>query len=119
MRCLLIDGLQAAYSGFAAFGRKVSVSGHNIANSETDNFKKKELVIEIQEGGGVTTQVQKVPETRTAPEPVERITKTESARVNLGEEIVELSVAQRSFEANAQSPKTQEEILGTLIDMIC
>jgi flagellar basal-body rod protein FlgC len=112
----MIDGLHAAYSGLVTSGRKAGVSAHNVANGNTGDFRKKRLVAESLEEGGVTSSIEEVP--GAGPGPVEGVTRSESSNVDLGEEIVEFTVAQRTFEANAASLKTEEEILGTLLDIM-
>ncbi len=115
----MIDGLHSAQSGLAAYGRKVSNNGHNIANSQSEDFEKSRIVLEAGEDGGVTTQVIKEKDLQnSSPAPVENITKSETSNVDLAQEIVEMTVAQRSFEANAVSLRTNEETLGTVLDIL-
>lgn len=115
----MIDGLHAAYSGLVAQGKKVSVSANNIANSESKDFKKSRLIIEAAGEGGVTSQVEQVNVEEAFTQPVESKNDTEGANdVDLGEEIFEMSNAQRGFEANAVSLRAQEENVGTLLDVM-
>ncbi len=115
----MIDGLHAAYSGLVAHGRKVSVSANNIANAESKDFKKSRLVFEAGSEGGVTSQVEQVNPEEVFTQPVEGNNSTEGFNdVDLGEEIFEMSIAQRDFEANAASLRTQEETIGTLLDIM-
>jgi flagellar basal body rod protein FlgG len=89
----MIDGLYAAYSGVAAFGKKAEASSHNIAKYET-----------------------KAPE--AIPVPVESSAGSEPSNTDLGEEMVELGLARRLLEANAGSLKAQDETVGTLLDIM-
>ncbi len=114
----MMDGLHAAYSGLVAYGRKTSVSGHNLANAETRNFKKNRLILETQNGGGVTTQLEGPDSNQNPTPPVEEVKQSETTGVDLGEEMVQLTTSQRAFEANAESMKTQNEVLGTLVDIM-
>jgi flagellar hook protein FlgE len=115
----MIDGLHAAYSGLVAQGRKVSVSANNIANAESKDFKKSRLVFEANSEGGVTSEVEQVDTEEAFTQPVEGNNDTESSNdVDLGEEIFEMSSAQHGFEANAASLQTQEETIGTLLDIM-
>jgi len=111
----MIDGLHAAYAGLVAMGRKASVHAHNLANARTEGFRKERIVLETQEEGGVTSRLDEA--FSTLP-PVEGVPTAESAEVDFGEEIVEQTVAQRAFQANAASLRTNEETLGTLLDIL-
>jgi len=115
----MIDGLHAAYSGLVAQGRKVGVGANNIANAESKDFKKSRIVFESGNDGGVTSQVEQVNTEEAFSQPVEGKNSSEGTNdVDLGEEIFEMSNAQRGLEANAASLRTQEETVGTLLDIM-
>ncbi|NOY52375.1 MAG: hypothetical protein GXP58_02010 [Deltaproteobacteria bacterium] len=114
----MIDGLHAAYSGLVAQGKKVGVGANNIANAESKDFKRSRLAFETNSEGGVSSQVEQVNTEEAFSQPVEGNSNTASSNdVDLGKEIFEMSNAQRGFEANAAFFRTEEEPVGTLLDI--
>ena len=117
----MIAGVYSSLSAFQAFGRKLEVTANNIANLDTDGFKKSRVeMIEAAPGQGVQAVVQPVPtpgvqileDRPQGPQLVEQ------SNVDLGEELVNLMVAQRGFELNAAALRAQDEALGTLLNLI-
>ncbi len=114
----MIDGLHAAYSGVAAFGKKAEASSHNIANAQTDGFRKSRVILEEAKNGGVSAEVHETKAPEAVPVPVQSSAESEPSNTDLGEEMVELGLAQRLLEANVASLKTQDETVGTLLDIM-
>lgn len=107
-------------SAIRAFSTGMSVTANNVANANSDGFKKSRAVMEAGLNDAVKLDIQKVDvpgpvifETR-GYEQVER----ELSNVDLGEEIPRTIPLQRGFEANIKMFQTQDEMLGTIIDMI-
>jgi flagellar basal-body rod protein FlgC len=87
-RQLMIGAISSALSGLIAFSTQINVTAHNIANVNTDWFKKSHY----------------------GP------TQMELSNVDLAEEAVNRIAAQREFEANLQAIKTADDMLGSLLD---
>jgi flagellar basal-body rod protein FlgC len=108
-------------SALRAFGTKMGVAGHNIANMETEGFKKSRAVLKEGQTGVVETEIEKIetegPRAFTVGKNGEAV-ETELSNVDLTEEIPQMQVAQRSHEANTKVLITQEEMIGTVIDML-
>jgi flagellar basal-body rod protein FlgC len=105
----MISGITSALSAVNAFGTKLDVTANNIANANTDRFKKSR--VEFQEsapGLGVTAVVEQV----AAPQFVEQ------SNVDLGEEAVNLMMAQRGIELNAGVIRAYDAALGSLVSII-
>jgi flagellar hook protein FlgE len=115
----MLDALWNAISGMKAFQRKVDVTSNNIANVDTDGFKKSRVTIQEDESGNPQAVADKVTlsghKIREMNE--DGTSERETSNVDLTEEIVDLIVSERSFEANAKSAQAADELLGTLMNI--
>jgi len=115
----MISAIHTALSGLAAFGKQVEVVAQNVANLNTDGFKKSRTeFVEVQTGGVLPV----VKKGDASGPTVLRDTGgnqflVELSNVDLGEETVQQIVAQRSFEANLQTIKTGNALLGSILDL--
>ncbi len=111
--------LNTALSALDAYGKKLDVTSNNIANLNTDGFKKSQAVFEEADSSGVIVSISKV-NTPGAPIPSEDGTEKprESSNVDLAEEIVNLKTTKHGFEANLKTLKAQDEMLGSLFDIV-
>lgn len=89
-----------ALSGMHAAKTQLDTASHNIANLQTPNFKRQEVVQTAQPEGGVTATVQ--PSTRPGD--------------NLAQDIVTQLSSSYVYKANLQVIETQSEMSGTLLD---
>ncbi len=113
----MISGISSSLSALAAFSRKLSVSAHNVANVNTDAFKETRATI-VEDKNGLPRLNTKTVET---PGPIIEESdgsQRELSNVDLAREIPEMSLSQRGYEANIKALKTQDEMIGTLLDMI-
>ncbi|MBN2711305.1 MAG: flagellar biosynthesis protein FlgC [Planctomycetes bacterium] len=112
-------GLNASLSALQAFGNRQAIQANNIANVNTDGFKKQRGLMQEQLLQGVSLTVDRVDiagpvrvdQTAQGPDEVEM------SNTELSEEIPETMINQRSLEANADMVRTQDEMLGTILDM--
>ncbi|MFO0701879.1 MAG: flagellar basal body rod C-terminal domain-containing protein [Nitrospira sp.] len=115
----MISAIHTALSGLAAVGKQIEVVAHNVANLNTDGFKKSRTEFVEVQTGGVLPVVEK---DAAAGSTVLRDTggnqfHAELSNVDLGEETVQQILAQRSFEANLRTLKTGNSLLGTVLDI--
>jgi flagellar basal-body rod protein FlgC len=115
----MISAIHTALSRLAAFGKQIEVVAHNVANLNTDGFKKSRTEFVEVQTGGVLPVVEK---DNAAGPTVLRDTggnqfPVELSNVDLGEETVQQILAQRSFEANLQTIKTGNSLLGSVLDI--
>jgi len=89
-----------ALSGLQAAQTRMSSSAHNIANAVTPNFRRQVVAQQTTPNGGVTATTARAPETGDA----------------LAEDLVALKLAQHLFTANLKVLRTQDQMLGTLLD---
>ena len=107
-------------SALNAHGVKIGVTANNVANVNTEEFKKSRAVLEEGVNGHVTVEISRV----DTPGPIvteiedgERVEK-ELSNVDLAEEITQTIPTQRGYEANLAMIKTRDEMLDHIIDII-
>ncbi|MBK8274627.1 MAG: flagellar biosynthesis protein FlgC [Nitrospira sp.] len=115
----MISAIHTALSGLGAFGKQIEVLAHNVANLNTDGFKKSRTEFVEVQTGGVLPVVEK--DNASGPTVLRDTGGTqfqvELSNVDLGEETVQQMLAQRSFEANLQTLKTGNSLLGSILDI--
>jgi flagellar hook protein FlgE len=119
MEVPMISAIHTALSGLAAFSKQIEVVAHNVANINTDGFKKLRTEFVEVPAGGVLPVVEK--DDSSGPT-VLRDTGgnpflVELSNVDLGEEAVQQIMAQRSFEANLQTLRAGDALLGSILDL--
>ncbi|MGD9158738.1 MAG: flagellar basal body rod C-terminal domain-containing protein [Desulfobacteraceae bacterium] len=117
----MISSISNNLSALKAFGTGLAVKSNNIANSESENFKKSRAIYSEGENGEVKTEIRKVdPDNELASVNTEENTSEEAqpSNVDLTEEIPGTITDQRGFEANLKVIKTREEMLGSVLDII-
>ena len=115
----MISAIYPALSALRAFGEKLGVTANNIANINTNGFKKSRADLEEASPSGVNVSIHRV-ETPGAPLPPDRDTgePEESSNVSVEEEMVNLITTKQAYTANLKTIKAEEEILGTLFDIL-
>ncbi|MDF0666282.1 MAG: flagellar basal body rod C-terminal domain-containing protein [Nitrospira sp.] len=114
----MISAIHTALSALTAFGKQIEVVAHNVANVNTDGFKKSRTEFVEIPSGGVLPVVEK--DDSSGPSVLRDTggnqTMVELSNVDLGEEVVQKIVAQRSFQANLQTLQTGDTLLGSILD---
>jgi flagellar hook protein FlgE len=112
------DAFNAALSAIGAFSRKMDVTANNIANVNTNNFKKSQADMEETYPSGVKVSISQVDTPGDLLPPSERNQNRESSNVNLAEELVNLITTQHAASANIKTITTEDEMQKTLIDIL-
>jgi flagellar basal-body rod protein FlgC len=115
----MMSAIHSALSGLGAYAKQVEVSANNVANVNTDEFKKSHTELVSVETGGVLPVVRR---DDSAGPTVLRDSGygpilVELSNVDLGEEAVNQILAQRGFEANLHTLRTSDDLLGTILDI--
>ena len=87
-------------SGMNAAMLRLDAAGNNIANASTPGYRRQGVAQSEAPEGGVTTSV----------------TRADAPGENLAEDMVNQLSASYSFKANLRVVKTQDEMLGALLD---
>ena len=116
----MINPLSSNLSALRAFGKKMEVTSNNVANVNTEEFKKSRAVLKEGYNGGVEVEISRVD--TPGPRVVERSegqwVEREMSNVELEEEVTQAIMTRRCYEANLDAAKTEDEMLGTLIDIL-
>jgi flagellar hook-associated protein FlgK len=89
-----------AQSGMHAAQQRQGASAHNIANVQTDNFRRQEVVQQSVAEGGVKTSTRKLDVTGEA----------------LTRDLVEQKSASYAFLSNLKVIQTEKQMMGRLLD---
>ena len=115
----MIPSVNSAISALQAYKTKLGVTAENIANVNTDEFKKSRATLKEGVNGDVQVDIKSV---NTPGRPYQKregdqLIQKEGSNVNLEEEIPEMMVIQRTYEANLKVLQIQNDMLGTLLDI--
>lgn len=116
----MISSISNNLSALDAFGKSLGVKANNIANMNSDNFKKSRAIITEGENGGVRTEISGIDTERELPSLVsgEEISETQPSNVDLSEEIPGMLTDEKGYQANLKFIQTREEMLGSVLDII-
>jgi flagellar basal-body rod protein FlgC len=116
----VISALNGTISALRAFVTKLGVTADNIANVNTDGFKRSRAILHEGANGGVRVEIKKDDSPGFRYDVVENGKKVEkeTANVDLAEEIPNLMLTKRAYQANLKTIETQDEMLGSLLDTI-
>ena len=115
----MIGGVYSGLSALQAIQKKVDSIANNTANVNTDGFKKTQVNLKEASPQGVKAEIRKV-ETpgplvyERGPQGVEQV---EKSNVELTEEIPNLMLSKRAFQANVKAIQAADEMLGYLLDV--
>ncbi|MFH1147271.1 MAG: flagellar basal body rod C-terminal domain-containing protein [Pseudomonadota bacterium] len=115
----MINASYPALSGVRAMAQKLGVTANNVANSNTDGFKKGRAVLTETVPSGVEVSAIEKIETSGAILSEEGASETrETSNVSLEEELVDLVATQRAYTADLKAVKAEDELLGKLFDVL-
>jgi len=115
----MISAVNSTISALQANKSRLGVTADNIANVNTDEFKKSRAIQKEGNNGNVQVNIERVntPGHRYQELEGNQVIEKEGSNVNLEEEIPELMVTQRAYEANLKVLQTHDKMLGTLLDI--
>ena len=116
----MIPSVNSAISALQAYRTKLGGTAENIANVNTDEFKKSRATLKEGVNGDVQVDIKRV---NTPGRPYQKregdqLIEKEGSNVNLEEEVPEMMVIQRTYEANLKVLQTQDRMLGTLMEIM-
>lgn len=103
-----MNSLSISLSGLNISQTRLDVTANNIANLSTPNFQQKTANLSDQINGGVTVSSITPPRVQNG---------TEENNVNLEKQMVNLIENKHLYSANLNAIKTQDQMLGTLINI--
>lgn len=115
----MLSALGTSLNALKAYNIKLDVNANNIANVNTDKFKKSRVEMQESAGGGVQAKISQINTPGISLGTNERTGEVrESSNVNMEEEFVDQIVTQYALEANLITVKTAEKMQKTLLDII-
>jgi flagellar hook protein FlgE len=115
----MIGAIQSTLSGLAAFSIHIGVTAHNVANVNTDGFKKSRTEFVAEESGGVRSVIRQneISGPTILNDAGNGPVQLELSNVDLGEETFNRIIGQQGFEANLRALKTADDMLGHILDI--
>ncbi len=113
---IMITRLSTPLSGLRDSQTRVQASAHNTANASTDAFARQGVTSVENRSSGVTTSVHTVELTAQGRTIAETLPGPQN-NVRTVSETVDRIAAQRSFEANANVVRTQDQLARSLLDL--
>jgi len=117
---IMAFSINSSLSAIKAFGTKLGVHANNVANSDSEGFKKRRVILRENATSGVQVNIEKVEtpiplNTESTSRPV---TEKERSDVDLAEEFPQILITKRGFESNLMVLKTYDEMIGSIIDLL-
>ncbi|WP_319550441.1 flagellar basal body rod C-terminal domain-containing protein [Desulfogranum marinum] len=115
----MIGGIHSALSGLAAAGVQTANTANNVANLNSDGFKKGRVLQAEQRPQGVSTIVEKVetPGAYAIEDTSEGQALIEKSNVDLSEEMPQMMVNQHSYNANLKTLQVADDMTASLLDI--
>ena len=116
----MISAVNSTVSALQAYKTQMDVTSNNVANVNTDGFKKSTASLKEGRNGDVQVDVKRVdtPGHRYQELADDRMVEKETSNVDLAEEFPQMMVTQRAYEANMKVLQTQDKMLGTTLDIL-
>lgn len=117
----MISGFNSAVSALQTFGTRLNSNSNNIANANTNEFKRTRVLNTSGEEptGGVTAQVQKIetPGAKIYEETENGYEEVELSNVDLATEITDMNLNSNLYKANLKTIETVDEMAGELLNL--
>jgi len=116
----MISALNSTVSALQAYKAQMEVTSNNVANVNTDGFKKSKATLKEGLNGNVQVDVNRVdtPGSRYRELEGDQIVEKETSNVDLAEEFPQMMVTQHAYEANMKVLQAQDKLLGTTLDIL-
>ena len=116
----MVNSIGNNLAALKAFGTKMETTAKNIANVNSEEYKKNRATLKEGPNSGVQADVERIntPVPSIATVEGDQITKKELSNVDLAEEISDMIITKHGYSANLQAVKTQDEMLGATLDIL-
>jgi flagellar basal-body rod protein FlgC len=112
--------ISSSLSALNAFGKKMAVITHNVANSQTNGFKKSRVDLKEDAVNGVSPEIRRIetPGHLIAVESGKGSVEKETSNVNLAEEFTQATLTSKHYQANLKLIDVEDELMGSLLDIV-
>jgi flagellar hook protein FlgE len=116
----MISPVNSTISALQAYKTQMEVTSNNIANVNTEEFKKSRATLKEGANGDVLSDIKRVdtPGYRYQELDGDQMVEKETSNVDLSEELPQMMVTQHAYKANMKVMQTQDEILGTTLNIV-
>ena len=116
----MISPVYSAISALRAYRTQMEVTADNIANVNTADFKKNRVALETEASGGARVDIECVNTSgsRYTERQGDTDVEKETSNVQLEEELPQMMVTQRAYEANLKALQAYDRMLGSLLDIL-
>ncbi len=116
----MIFSVCSPLTAIRAYSDKMGVHADNVANANTEEYKRRRAVLEEGPRNDVQLNIEQVdtPGPTVAEVSGDQTELKELSNVDLAEEIPQTILTQRGFEANFVTLKTRDEMIGSVIDIL-
>lgn len=113
----MIPAMQSALSGLSAYSTKINSNADNIANANTEGFKKSRVILSpaVPQGVDVLTERVETPGHLVDEETSNGRELIEQSNVDLAEELPAMSLNAHFYKANLKTLQVADEMLGALL----
>ena len=115
----MISSIQSALSGLQAFGTKIHSNANNIANSNTEGYKRTRVTLAEQNPNGVKAEVRRSeqPGPMIYTETNNGLELVEQSNVDIANELPDMMLNTNFYKANLKTLQAADEILGSVLDL--
>jgi len=116
---MILPAQSSALSALQAFSTRVNSNANNIANANTDGFKRTRVNLESTEPGGVKAVAEKMdsPGATLFQEGPSGQEEVELSNVELSREIPEMNLNSTLNKANLKTLQVTDEMTGSLLNL--
>lgn len=112
----MINGITSSLAGICVHQKKINTTAHNVANVNTDGFKRDRVTIQSNLSGLPEASVTRM----TTPGPVVQGPegKVEKSNVDPAREMVDLMIGKNGFLVNLRVLEIEEETADSVLDIL-
>ncbi len=116
----MIGSMGTSVAALKALGTKMDVTAKNVANINSEGYKKSRATLNDAANGGVTVDVERIdtPGPAVTPTDGDEGTKREQSNVNLTEEMADMITTRHGYNANLKAVETRNDMLGAALDIV-
>ena len=116
----MISSVNSTVSALQAYKTQMDVTSNNVANVNTDEFKKSKATLKEGSNGIVQVEISRINSSGHHFQELEgdQMVEKETSNVDLAEEFPQMMVTQHAYEANMKVLQAHDEMLGTTLDIL-
>ena len=116
----MISAVNSTISALQAYKTQMGATSDNIANINTENFKKSRVNLQEGKNGDIqaTARENNTPGHRYLERESHQTVEKETSNVDLAEEFPQMVLTQHAYKANMKVLQAQDQMLGTALDTL-